>query len=142
MTLPVFAIDIPLRGSLASIIGLFLGALTSGIAGAVIINFIDKLIANKVKSNIVKKQIDTTNVILRNQMQLNVVQKMHNEQIKRNVAESISNRHEEAAVIIEDVVEKITNYKIDEVDYNKKEVKSDNVEDIDEMDKMLKNLGM
>ena len=142
MTVPVFAIEIPLIGSLASIIGLFLGALTSGIAGAVIINFIDKLIANKVKSNIVKKQIDTTNVILRNQMQLNVVQKMHNEHVKRNVAESIGNRHKEAAVIIEDVVEKITNYKIDEVDYNKKEVKSDNVEDIDEMDKLLKNLGM
>ncbi len=142
-TIPGMQITIPVLDlSLANIIGYFFASLLSGVVGAIVLNLIDKYIAKKRKSNILKEQINKNNKMLKQLEQLNLVQRMHNEHVKRNVAESIGNRHKEAAVIIEDVVEKITNYKIDEVDYNKKEVKSDNVEDIDEMDKMLKNLGM
>ena len=128
--------------SLANIIGYFLASLLSGIVGAIVLNLIDRYIAKKLKSNIVKEQINKNNKILKQQNELILVHKMHNEQVKRNVAESISNRHEEAAEIIKDVVEKITNYNIDDKVHNKKEVKSDNEEEFDEMNKMLKNLGM
>lgn len=142
-TIPGMQIKIPVIDlSLANIIGYFLASLLSGIVGAIVLNLIDRYIAKKLKSNIVKEQINKNNKILKQQNELILVHKMHNEQVKRNVAESISNRHEEAAEIIKDVVEKITNYNIDDKVHNKKEVKSDNEEEFDEMNKMLKNLGM
>ena len=57
MTIPVFAIEIPLIGSLANIIGIFLGAVVAGIAGAFVLNLLDKLIAEKQKKLITEKQI-------------------------------------------------------------------------------------
>ena len=50
MTIPVFAFEIPLLGSLASIIGIFLGAVVSGIIGAIAINLIEKRIEKSQKS--------------------------------------------------------------------------------------------
>lgn len=142
MTIPVFAIEIPLIGSIASIIGLFMGALTSGIAGAIVINFIDKLIANKLKSNIVEKQIDASNEILKDQKQLEIISKMHNEQIKNKVAVSIKDRHEKAAEIMKDVIERMTDYKPNYKETDVKDVISDNEKDFDDMDKVLKSLGI
>lgn len=142
MTIPVFAIEIPLIGSIASIIGLFMGALTSGIAGAIVINFIDKLIANKLKSNIVEKQIDSSNKILKQQKQLEVVSKMRNEQVKSKIAVSIKDRHEKAAEIMKDVIERMTDYKPNDKETDAKDVISDNEKDFDDMDKVLKSLGI
>lgn len=142
MTIPVFAIEIPLIGSIASIIGLFMGALTSGIAGAIVINFIDKLIANKLKSNIVEKQIDASNEILKDQKQLEIISKMHNEQIKNKVAVSIKDRHEKAAEIMKDVIERMTDYKPNYKETDANDVISDNEKDFDDMDKVLKSLGI
>lgn len=47
MTIPVFAFQIPLLGSLASLLGMFFGALISGLIGALALNLIDKMIAKK-----------------------------------------------------------------------------------------------
>lgn len=142
MTIPVFAIEIPLIGSIASIIGLFMGALTSGIAGAIVINFIDKLIANKLKSNIVEKQIDSSNKILKQQKQLEVVSKMRNEQVKSKIAVSIKDRHEKAAEAMKDIIEMMTDYKPNYKETDAKDVISDNEKDFDDMDKVLKSLGI
>lgn len=142
MTIPVFAIEIPLIGSIASIIGLFMGALTSGIAGAIVINFIDKLIANKLKSNIVEKQIDSSNKILKQQKQLEVVSKMRNEQVKSKIAVSIKDRHEKAAEAMKDIIERMTDYKPNYKETDAKDVISDNEKDFDDMDKVLKSLGI
>lgn len=131
MTIPVFAIEIPLIGSIASIIGLFMGALTSGIAGAIVINFIDKLIANKLKSNIVEKQIDASNEILKDQKQLGIISKMHNEQIKSNVAESINDRHKKAGDEMQAVLGKL---------FNNENIVSGNEEKFDNMEERLKTL--
>lgn len=142
MTIPVFAIEIPLIGSIASIIGLFMGALTSGIAGAIVINFIDKLIANKLKSNIVEKQIDASNEILKDQKQLEIISKMHNEQVKSKIAVSIKDRHEKAAEAMKDIIERMTDYKPNYKETDANDVISDNEKDFDDMDKVLKSLGM
>ena len=142
MTIPVFAIEIPLIGSIASIIGLFMGALTSGIAGAIVINFIDKLIANKLKSNIVEKQIDASNEILKDQKQLEIISKMHNEQVKSKIAVSIKDRHEKAAEAMKDIIERMTDYKPNYKETDANDVISDNEKDFDDMDKVLKSLGI
>ena len=49
LSIPGFAIEIPLLGSLASLVGMFLGALVSGLIGALALNQIDRLIAKKTK---------------------------------------------------------------------------------------------
>lgn len=56
-TIPIFAINIPLLGSLASIIGIFMGAVVSGILGAIAINRIDKAIAQA------KLRVNTAQII-------------------------------------------------------------------------------
>lgn len=58
MTIPVFAFQIPLLGSLASLLGMFFGALISGLIGALALNLIDKMIAkNKGVSTIASRLI-------------------------------------------------------------------------------------
>ena len=142
LTVPGMQIQLPLLGSLASIIGLFLASLVSGIIGAIVLNFIDKFIANKLRSNIVEKQIDASNEILKDQKQLEIISKMHNEQIKNKVAVSIKDRHEKAAEIMKDVIERMTDYKPNYKETDAKDVISDNEKDFDDMDKVLKSLGI
>ena len=64
LLIPGFAVAIPLIGSLASIIGMFLGAVVAGIAGAAVLHLIDKLIAKKLKAENMKQQIDKNNHVL------------------------------------------------------------------------------
>ena len=61
MTVPVFAVEIPLLGSLASIFGIFFGAIVAGIAGALVLNWIDQVIGNRVKLENTKQQIEKGN---------------------------------------------------------------------------------
>lgn len=46
-SIPILLVEIPLLGSLANIIGIFMGAVVSGIIGAIAIHFIQKIIENK-----------------------------------------------------------------------------------------------
>lgn len=142
LTVPGMQIQLPLLGSLASIIGLFLASLVSGIIGAIVLNFIDKFIANKLRSNIVEKQIDSSNKILKQQKQLEVVSKMRNEQVKSKIAVSIKDRHEKAAEAMKDIIERMTDYKPNYKETDAKDVISDNEKDFDDMDKVLKSLGI
>ena len=99
-TVPFFAFEIPMLGSLASIIGLFLGGLISGIIGAIALNLIDKWIAKKQKS------IATGNIITKNTQILDLQhKKIHVSDIqlqkqKIKTAQTIINRHNEAADIV------------------------------------------
>ncbi len=64
---PVFNIQIPLLGSLANVLGIFLGAVVAGIIGAIVINLIEKTIAKKQS---LKVQIDIarqTEVVLKSE---------------------------------------------------------------------------
>lgn len=54
MTIPILVVEIPLIGSLASLLGIFFGAVGSGIIGALLLNFIDKKIASKQKAKPIK----------------------------------------------------------------------------------------
>jgi hypothetical protein len=91
--IPVFAIEIPLFGSLASIVGLFMGALISGIIGALAIELINRLIAKKLKQNNVQQRIDKKNEILKIQSKIVDLQIKKTEMIKTNTIKSISERH-------------------------------------------------
>ena len=100
-------IQIPLLGSLASIIGLFVGAIVSGIVGALVLRWIDKLIANKLKKENTKQQIEKQNEILVTQEKLISVVEAKVENTKETVAKSIIERHDLAAAIVQEKMNSI-----------------------------------
>ena len=100
-------IQIPLLGSLASIIGFFVGAIVSGIVGALVLRWIDKLIANKLKNENGKQQIEKQNEILATQEKLISVVEAKVENTKETVAKSIIERHDLAATIVQEKINSI-----------------------------------
>uniref|UniRef100_UPI0026F0E90D hypothetical protein n=1 Tax=Phascolarctobacterium succinatutens TaxID=626940 RepID=UPI0026F0E90D len=100
MTFPAFAYPIPLLGSLASLLGLFFGALISGLIGAIALNLIDKIIASKQRELADKRMIAAGNAVLAVQnTQIELVKKQ-TAQAKDQARKSINERHTEAADIL------------------------------------------
>ena len=142
MTIPVFAFQIPLLGSLASLLGMFFGALISGLIGALALNLIDKMIAKKQRSINQSQQINKKNDIINSQEQILVVTAAQAANDKKDTAQNIMNRHQEA----NDIIEKSTS-SVDEnlnaVNDNEKkseEIQTRNTSALDEIDDMLNNL--
>lgn len=107
MKIPVFAFEIPLLGSLANILGIFLGAVVAGIIGAIAINLIDKLIAKKQKEEVQAATIEKGNQVIAKQHQIQIVNEALLERDKENAQSNISGRHQEAASIMKDSYENI-----------------------------------
>lgn len=106
---PAFAIQIPLLGSLASLVGMFLGAIVSGLIGALALNLIDRLIAKRLKQENAIKQFDKKNDIIHNQEQLLEVKKVNAVNTKVQVAIDIAQRHLEEGEHFQEVKESILN---------------------------------
>lgn len=98
----VLAFQIPLVGSLASIIGLFMGALVAGIIGAMLLNFIDRFIANRLKDEATIQQIAKGNEVLQTSNLLLAAREEKLNDTKTSVNSSITTRHEAALDIIKD----------------------------------------
>lgn len=107
MTIPIFAVEIPLLGSLANILGIFLGAVVAGIIGAIAINIIEKQIEKSMKRENVDAQINKGNEILRTQHQLQVVNEAKLDNTKSTAAQNIHERHSAAANMMVESVENI-----------------------------------
>lgn len=107
MTIPVFAVEIPLLGSLANILGIFLGAVVAGIIGAIAINIIEKQIEKIIKRENVDAQINKGNEILRTQHQLQFVSEAKLDQTKSVAVQNIYERRSTAASMMEESVENI-----------------------------------
>lgn len=142
MTIPVFAFQIPLLGSLASLLGMFFGALISGLIGALALNLIDKMIAKKQRSINQSQQINKKNDIINSQEQILVVTAAQAANDKKDTAQNVMNRHQEA----NDIIEKSTS-SVDEnlnaVNDNEKkseEIQTGNTSALDEIDDILNNL--
>ncbi|WP_314807765.1 hypothetical protein [Capnocytophaga granulosa] len=108
-------IQIPLLGSLAGIIGMFIGAIVFGIIGALVIRWIDKIIAKKLKDENTKQQIAKQNEILATQEKLIIITDAKLDNTKETVAKSIIERHDKAKEIVEEIANDIreTNNTID-----------------------------
>ena len=107
MTIPVFAFQIPLLGSLANILGIFLGAVVSGIIGAIAINLIEKQIQKSMKRENIDAQIQKGNEILNLQHKVQGVNEVKLEETKATAATNIHNRHVAAANAMAESIEKI-----------------------------------
>lgn len=108
MTVPPFSIEIPLLGSLASLIGMFLGALVSGLIGALALNVIDRLVAKRLKKENDTQQLDKKNEIIRTQERLIVVTGANVANTKAHVATNIAHRHYEAGNHFNDIKQRIS----------------------------------
>lgn len=96
-TIPIFAVEIPLLGSLANILGIFFGAVVAGIIGAIAINIIEKQIEKSMERENVDAQITKGNEILRIQHQLQAVTEAKLDYNKGTTAQNIYDRHVAAA---------------------------------------------
>ena len=141
-SIPFFAIEIPLLGSLGSIIGVFVGALISGIIGALLLRFIDNLIQKQLRQENEKSQIERANVVLRTQFQLQEVTVAKVEQIKTETAGSIMQRHNEAADYARQVYNDIdkTAQRRTEQDQKDKQIQKESEEMLDDILRDLDNL--
>ena len=143
MTIPVFAFQIPLLGrSLASLLGMFFGELISGLIGALALNLIDTMIAKKQRIINHSQQINKKNDIINSQEQILVVTAAQAANDKKDTAQNVMNRHQEA----NDIIEKSTS-SVDEnlnaVNDNEKkseEIQTRNTSALDEIDDILNNL--
>lgn len=102
MTIPIFAFEIPLLGSLANILGVFFGAVVAGIIGAIAINLLDKLISKKQKEEVQAATIEKGNQVIAKQHQIQIVSEVLLERDKENAQSNIWGRHQEAASIMRD----------------------------------------
>ena len=131
MTIPIFAVEIPLIGSLANILGIFFGAVVAGIIGAIVINFIDKVIEKRLKSENLKAQINKGNEILNLQRNIQAVNEVRLEYKKFNFAKKIKERNCIANDIMYNSLKNIVN------NCKKDETIEDTFNDIDRLLKEL-----
>lgn len=97
----------PLLGHIANIIGIFLGAVISGVIGAIAINAIDKIISKKLEKETLEAKHKKANEILNLQHQVQFVRQEKLDRLESDVKHSISERHELAANEMEKSVENI-----------------------------------
>jgi len=107
LTVPGMQITLPLLGTLANLIGLFLGSLVSGLVGAIVMNLIDRFIAKKLRSetnkDIIEKQNDVVNI---QQLQTFVAENKIGK-TKATGSREIRERHEFVREHIETVLERL-----------------------------------
>ena len=136
MTIPVFNVQIPLLGSLANVLGIFFGAIVSGIVGAIALNLIDNAISNKQKQMNQELQNDKKNEIIKTQSGLIAVSSSVLAKEKEKLDASIKDRH---ALASEEM-----NKSIEIINQNAKDIKSDSENDntnvIDKLNKLLDNM--
>ena len=103
MTVPGFAFEIPFLGSLANLIGMFLGSIVSGLVGALALNMIDRLISIQLEKENDKQRIEKKNEIIKTQEQLIIVTENQAFNKKVQVGANIIQRHTDARKYLYDV---------------------------------------
>ncbi len=106
-TIPIFAKEIPLIGSLANVLGIFFGAIIAGIIGAIAINFIQVQVEKCLKMENVDLQIIKGNEILNLQSQVQAVSEVRFGYHKNKVAQEVYDRHMIAAMEMKTAIDNI-----------------------------------
>ena len=99
---PGMQITLPLLGTLANVLGMFLASMVSGLVGAIIINLIDKFIAKNQKSDVQAALIEKGNRVIVKQHQIQIVNEALLKRDKENIQSYISGRHQEASSVMKD----------------------------------------
>lgn len=109
LSVPFFALQIPLLGTVASIISTFFSATVMGIIGALAIRLIDKFIANKQKELANKKIIEAGNHVLNVQSKQIELAKQRTAYAKEKARTTINNRHTKAAEFMKETITDVKN---------------------------------
>ena len=107
MTIPIFAVEIPLLGSLANVVGIFMGSVVAGIIGAIAINLIDKATEKKRKQINSEYQVEKSNEILTTQKKIKIVNEIQLENDKNQASSNITDRHTEAGNVMKEAYSNI-----------------------------------
>ena len=126
---PPLAVEIPILGSLASIIGTFMGATVAGISGAFVLKMIDQQIVDRQIADLSSERIDQKNEMLVIQDQLLDVKNVKLEVEKNTIINTIKERHDLAASIMKEKLSDIFT-----------ESTRDDKSDFDEIDSLLQEL--
>ena len=126
---PPLAVEIPILGSLASIIGTFMGATVAGITGAFVLKMIDQQIVDKQIADLSSEKIDQKNEMLVIQDQLLDVKNIKLEVEKNTIINTIKERHDIAATMMKEKLSGIFS-----------ESTTDDKSDFDEIDALLQEL--
>ena len=104
---------IPLLGTIANILGMFLASLLTGILGAVIINRLDQFISKKLIEENQKQQANKKNELLRIQ-EVQIFVAEQNVAVKRNdIFSKMAKNHQKLRELLGNVQEEFYNSKID-----------------------------
>ena len=113
LTIPNFGNPIPLLGTIANVLGMFLASLLTGILGAFIINRLDGFISRKLQAENKRQQADKRNELLRIQ-EVQIFVAEQNVAIKRNhIFSKMAKNHQKLRELLGDVEEEFSNSKID-----------------------------
>ena len=126
---PPLAVEIPILGSLASIIGTFMGATVAGITGAFVLKMIDQQIVEKQIAALSSDKIDQKNEMLVIQDQLLDVKNIKLQVEKNSIVSTIKERHDLAASLMKEKLSDIFS-----------ESRTDDKSDFDEIDELLQEL--
>lgn len=142
LTIPGMQIELPLIGTLANMIGLFLSSLVSGLVGAIVLNLIDKFIAKKLKAESYKKIIERKNEIMNLQQIQTFVVQNNVSATRESTMNEILRNHETVNVESVQLINKIFD---ENNERYSKEIKSSknissNQSDLDQMQKDLEEM--
>lgn len=106
LTVPFMQMVIPLVGTLANIVGMFIASVVCGVIGAIAINKIDKFLAERQKNALVIREVEKKNEIIltQNKLIINEIQKI--DYVKTEAKDSMSERH---SGLVETIKESYTN---------------------------------
>lgn len=107
LSVPFMAIEIPLFGTLANIFGLFFAAILGGVLGAIIMNRLDKAIANRNRKIASKNIVVKGNEVLTTQKKMQVVNEIQLENEKGRASSNIADRHKEAGNVMKEAYSNI-----------------------------------
>lgn len=137
LAVPGMQLTIPFLGTLANVIGLFLGSLIAGIIGAIVINWIDKFIAKKLRAEADKQILGKGNEIMAIQKIQKGVVEAKMGITKKKVASEILERHAALREYM-DTQEKQNTFSKN--DTNRSDCRSENENALQEIGDTLANL--
>lgn len=105
--LPVLAVDFPILGSPANLIGMLMGAIVCGVTGAIAINLINKYVAKQQVNDNLNSQIDKKNEILQTQDKLIDVKVQKTVDAKSKAVQSIKENRQQAKNMISEAMKTI-----------------------------------
>lgn len=111
---PFLAVDIPLLGSPANLIGTLMGAIVCGVIGAIAINLINQYIANQQRNDNLDAQIDKKNDILATQDKLLAVKGKKLNMTQQEVLQDVTKRHREAGTQLTEILESVLDLSVAE----------------------------